>query len=93
MAAKGKVKKEKTGPKKPLTAYMFFNTMNRTKVIEENPGITFGETGKKLGAMWKELTDDGKKPYNKKAEDDKKRYQLELGQGVGKAAAADDDEE
>jgi len=57
---------------------MFFNMENRTKVVDENPGIAFGDVGKKLGAMWKNLSDSEKAPYVKKAEDDKKRYEKEV---------------
>lgn len=35
----------------------------RAGLIKENPGIAFGEVGKKLGAEWKELSDAKKKPY------------------------------
>jgi hypothetical protein len=78
--AKGikKAKKERTGPKKPLTAFMYFNMDQRTKLVSENPGIAFGEVGKKLGAMWKELKDDQKAPYAAKAALDKKRFEDEL---------------
>jgi hypothetical protein len=87
------VTEEKTGPKKPLTAFMFFNMETRPKVVEENPGIAFGEVGKKLGAMWKTLSEDDKAPYAEKAIQDKKRYEKEVAEDKGKPKHEDEDED
>jgi len=51
------------GSKKPLTGFMLFSKEHREKVKEDNPEITFGQIGKKLGAMWRELSDDEKQAY------------------------------
>jgi len=91
MAKKGK--KDKTGPKKPLTAFMFFNMETRPKVVEENPGIAFGEVGKKLGAMWKNLSEDEKSPYMEKAVADKKRYEREVAEDKDKPKDEDEDDD
>ncbi|KAI9261758.1 high mobility group box domain-containing protein [Sporodiniella umbellata] len=72
-----RAKKDPAAPKRGLSAYMFFSQDNRAVVKEENPNATFGEIGKLLGEKWKNLTDDEKKPYNDKAEADKKRYEDE----------------
>ena len=54
-------KKEAKGPKRPLSAYMFFSQDWRERVKAENPDASFGEIGKLLGARWKELDDEEKK--------------------------------
>ncbi|KAI7875292.1 hypothetical protein K492DRAFT_136696 [Lichtheimia hyalospora FSU 10163] len=74
-SAKGE--KKKTGPKRSLSAYMFFSQANRQKVKDENPDASFGEIGKLLGAKWSKMSEDEKKPYIAKAEEDKKRYEAE----------------
>jgi len=38
---------------------------NREKVKAENPDITFGQIGKKLGEMWRALSDEEKAEYKK----------------------------
>lgn len=68
-------KKDPDAPKRSLSAYMFFANENRDIVRAENPGIAFGQVGKLLGEKWKALTADEKTPYEKKAEEDKKRYE------------------
>ncbi|KAI7883605.1 HMG box protein [Lichtheimia hyalospora FSU 10163] len=70
-------KKDKTGPKRGLSAYMFFSQEMRPKVKEENPDASFGTLGKILGEKWKAMTDEEKAPYTAKAEQDKKRYEAE----------------
>ena len=57
-------KKTKT-TKKPLTGYMKFVKEMRSKVVKENPTLTFGGVGKKLGEMWRGLSEAEKKKYSK----------------------------
>jgi ubiquitin len=52
-------KKREPGP------YMIFCKKMRPKVVKENPELTFGEVGRKLGEMWRELSDEEKKKYTK----------------------------
>jgi len=75
--AKGRKRKQE-GPKKALSAYMFFAQEWRPKLAEENPDASFGELGKLVGAKWQELTLEEKKPYTKKNKEDKERYTQEL---------------
>lgn len=84
----GKRKKDPNAPKRGLSAYMFFANENRERVREENPGIAFGALGRKLGELWKGLSDSERKPYEDKAVADKKRYEDEKATYL----ANDDDE-
>ena len=70
-------KKDPNAPKRALSAYMFFANENRDIVRSENPDITFGQVGKKLGEKWKALTPEEKQPYEAKAQADKKRDESE----------------
>ncbi|KAF5125374.1 Non-histone chromosomal protein 6 [Metarhizium anisopliae] len=65
------------GPKRGLSAYMFFANEQRENVRAENPNITFGQVGKVLGERWKALNDKQRAPYEAKAAADKKRYEDE----------------
>jgi hypothetical protein len=56
----------KSGGKKPLTGFMLFSKEHRPKVKLENPDITFGGIGKKLGEMWRALSDKEKAAYKDK---------------------------
>ncbi|KAJ1921411.1 Non-histone chromosomal protein 6 [Mycoemilia scoparia] len=69
--------KDKNAPKRPLSAYMFFSKDYRERVKTENADATFGQIGKILGEMWRSMGDDQKAPYDKKAKEDKARYERE----------------
>jgi len=73
--AKGK--KNSGGPKRPLSAYMFFSQDWRERIKAENPDAGFGEIGKLLGAKWKEMNDEEKTPYVDQAAQDKVRAEKE----------------
>ncbi|KAG9007434.1 Non-histone chromosomal protein 6 [Tulasnella sp. JGI-2019a] len=77
--------KDKSGPKRPMSAFMYFCKDWRERVKAENPEASFGETGKLLGAKWKELDESEKTNYLEQAATDKARYETE------KAAAGDGD--
>ncbi|KAG9036829.1 Non-histone chromosomal protein 6 [Tulasnella sp. UAMH 9824] len=79
-AAKGK-----DGPKRPLSAFMYFCKDWRDRVKAENPEASFGEVGKLLGAKWKELDEEEKTSYIEQAAKDKARYEGE--KESGEAAA------
>ncbi len=52
---------------------MFFSNANRDKVKADNPGIAFGEVGKKLGELWRSAGPDDKAPFEEQAAADKVR--------------------
>jgi hypothetical protein len=48
------------GKKRALSPYIIFCSKNREKVKAANPGATFGELGKLLGALWANLDEKGR---------------------------------
>ena len=52
-------------PKRKPNAYMNFVKKIRPEVVKENPDLSFTDIGKRLGEMWRALTDDEKKKYVK----------------------------
>jgi len=49
--------------KKPLKGFMLFSSEHRAQIKEENPDLTFGGIGKKLGEMWRGLDEKTKEAY------------------------------
>lgn len=60
-------------PKKPLSAYLFYTTENVNQ-LKEKEGCTHPEAMKKCGELWNKLSDEDKKKYNDKHDEDVKRY-------------------
>merc|ERR1712228_769368 len=73
-----KKKKDPNAPKRPTSAYFFFAGDVRPGLREENPGLKITEVASLIGAKWRELDDDEKKPYQAQAAKDKKRYEKEM---------------
>ncbi|KAK5609172.1 High mobility group box 1 [Crenichthys baileyi] len=92
--------KDPNAPKRPPSAFFLFCADFRPKVKGENPGLSIGETAKKLGEMWNSSSGEEKQPYEKKAAKLKEKYDKDIvayrtkGRvDSGPAAAANDDEE
>eukprot|EP00850_Spirogloea_muscicola_P005224 SM000023S07680 [mRNA] locus=s23:884070:884862:- [translate_table: standard] len=68
------------GPKRPMSAYLYFSIEKRTAMKEEQPSLSFGELSKALGERWLKLSPEEKQPYKIRAEEDRRRYDEEVQQ-------------
>jgi len=75
---KEKKKRRMEGPKAAISNFMYFVKMNREKIRQEEPTLTFKEIGQKLGVLWNAMTPDERAPYDELYRKDKERYQKEL---------------
>lgn len=100
-AAKGKKAKKEVKKKRAPSAYMLFSQDTRTKVVADNPDMSFGDIGRELGKLWKAATEKVKAKYQKKAaglkaakeaEEPEKEAEAEP-EADGAAAEEEDDEE
>ncbi|KAH8071416.1 hypothetical protein JL721_4394 [Aureococcus anophagefferens] len=82
-------------PKGRRSAYIFFGNAKRAEVKELHPDFSLGDVGRELGARWKALSDDDKKPYAALATADAERYDREMAayKATRPAAGAADEEE
>jgi hypothetical protein len=67
LSKKSNGKKSKSDAPKKISAYQVFCTEKRDSIIRKNPGVSFGEISKLLGAEWKSLSEEEKKIYAEKA--------------------------
>lgn len=63
-------------PKKPTSAWIYFNTETVAKLKAE--GMDQKEAFGKSAEIWKTLSENQKKPYSDKAKQDESRYQAQL---------------
>ena len=78
LSGKRRRRKDPNAPKQPLTAYVIFSNEVRDQVINENPDANFGEIGKIIGAKWRALVSEDRKPYEERANSERDRYNRDL---------------
>ena len=76
--SKKRSKKDKNAPKRPISAYFFYNQERRETLKKEKPSLDNKDLIRIMSEEWNKLNDEQKKPYMKKAEEDKKRYLEEM---------------
>ena len=77
-------------PKGRMTSYAFFVQICREEHKRKYPDehVVFHEFSKKCAERWKTMTDKEKVKFHQMAEDDKKRYDVEMQSYVPPTAAA-----
>uniref|UniRef100_A0A8K9XA78 High mobility group box 1b n=1 Tax=Oncorhynchus mykiss TaxID=8022 RepID=A0A8K9XA78_ONCMY len=92
--------KDPNAPKRPPSAFFIFCADFRAKIKSEHPGLSIGDTAKKLGVMWNSSAAEEKKPYEKKAATLKEKYDKDIASyrtngrvDTASSAAADDDDD
>ncbi|KAJ3128308.1 hypothetical protein HK098_004717 [Nowakowskiella sp. JEL0407] len=70
--------KDPNQPKHPMSAFLFYLSEVRPSYTAKYPGWTVGPISKMISQAWKELSDQDREKYVKKAYDDKVRYAREM---------------
>uniref|UniRef100_A0A0K0DCA6 HMG box domain-containing protein n=1 Tax=Angiostrongylus cantonensis TaxID=6313 RepID=A0A0K0DCA6_ANGCA len=73
-AKKGSKAKDPNAPKRAMSAFFFWMADNRERI--KKPGMGVAEVAKAAGVEWGKVADKSK--WEKKAADDKKRYESEM---------------
>jgi len=73
----GKIKRAKdpNAPTRPQSAYLLWSQKHRQQLKEQEPNLSFGELGKKLGEIWQSMDPSDKKPWIDEAEKLKEIYE------------------
>ena len=76
-------KKKADGPKKPMSAYIYFCMEKRNEIKDESPDMSAVEITRELGRLWREdySEEESRKKWISIAEKDKQRYKDESGDG------------
>lgn len=75
---KKKAKKDPNAPKRNMSAFFLYSMHARPSVKENYPSATFGEIARIISQQFKQLSEKEKKKWEKKAAEDKERYQREM---------------
>mmetsp|Transcript_35233 Transcript_35233/g.41560 ORF Transcript_35233/g.41560 Transcript_35233/m.41560 type:complete len:198 (-) Transcript_35233:194-787(-) len=85
--------KDPNAPKGAKTAYIYFCDQTRAELKVDEPELTFGEVGKKLGSLWGALDQKSKAPFVKQAAADKARFDEEMADYTPPDQDSDDEDE
>jgi len=55
------------GKKKQQSGFGVFSAETRPKLKEDEPALSFGGVARRLGEMWKAMSEEEKAPYHQKA--------------------------
>lgn len=75
---KKKRHKNPTAPKHPMSGFLFYLSAVRPNIAQQHPGSTVGPISKMIAQQWRNMDKNEREPWNKKAEEDKKRYAREM---------------
>ena len=71
-------KKDPNAPKRAMPPHFYYSREVRQKVKEESPHLSFGQLGKRIAEMYRELSVDEKKKYEELTKKDRERYHKEM---------------
>eukprot|EP00531_Pseudo-nitzschia_arenysensis_P019281 CAMPEP_0116124394 /NCGR_PEP_ID=MMETSP0329-20121206/5258_1 /TAXON_ID=697910 /ORGANISM="Pseudo-nitzschia arenysensis, Strain B593" /LENGTH=326 /DNA_ID=CAMNT_0003618373 /DNA_START=196 /DNA_END=1173 /DNA_ORIENTATION=- len=71
-------KKDPSAPKRPMSAFLHFTKGRRSRIKNENPGMKNTEVSKVLGNLWRESTDEERKPYIEKEKVERGKYKIAM---------------
>ena len=92
---KKRSKKKNKGPKRAMSAYLYFCQDMRQKVKDENGDMKASEVTAELGRIWRDEVKDDKdasKKYYEQAKADKARYDEEKANWVDPEPSSDEEE-
>ena len=75
--SKNKKKENSSKIKRPTSAFFYYSDSVRDELRQKFPNEKMAAIAKMLGANWKALSDEDKIPFQKKANEDKARYNKE----------------
>lgn len=70
--------KDENAPKRPQTGYFVFMNEERSKISDEHPDMKNTQVIIEVGKRWKNLGEEGKKPYNDRASENSEKYKKEV---------------
>jgi hypothetical protein len=91
--ASKKPAREAGKPKRPPTSYLIFTNAMRGQAKADNPDLKMTDLSKVMGTMWRELSDEEKRPYEEQAKAAKASYEKEVASFKAKKDEVEEEEE
>lgn len=69
-----RAKKDPTAPKRPMSAFLNFSQDKRRRIKEENPNIRNTEVSRILGELWRNASEEEKRPHIEREKEEREKY-------------------
>merc|ERR1711915_390625 len=66
-----RAKKDPSAPKRPMSAFLYFSQDKRRQIKEENPSIRNTEVSRILGELWRNASEEEKRPHVEKEKEER----------------------
>lgn len=73
-----RAKKDPSAPKRPMSAFLYFSQGRRKKIKDQNPDIKNTEVSRLLGEMWRNSSNEDRKPYVDKEKVEREKYKIAI---------------
>lgn len=73
-----RVKKDPSAPRRPMSAFLFYSMGKRQQIKKENPEMKNTEVSRVLGEMWRNLTDEERRPFVDKEKSEREKYKVDI---------------
>eukprot|EP00566_Odontella_aurita_P012505 CAMPEP_0113589932 /NCGR_PEP_ID=MMETSP0015_2-20120614/36374_1 /TAXON_ID=2838 /ORGANISM="Odontella" /LENGTH=479 /DNA_ID=CAMNT_0000496029 /DNA_START=1168 /DNA_END=2607 /DNA_ORIENTATION=- /assembly_acc=CAM_ASM_000160 len=73
-----RAKKDPSAPKRPMSAFLYFSQDRRKKIKAKNPGMKNTEISQVLGQMWRNASDEEKRPHTEIEEVERAKYKIAI---------------
>lgn len=73
-----RAKKDPSAPKRPMSAFLHFTQGRRSRIKLENPDMKNTEVSKILGELWRNCTEEERKPYVETEKVEREKYKVAM---------------
>ena len=69
-----RAKKDPAAPKRPMSAFLYFSQGRRSQIKAANPDLRNTQVSRILGEMWRNLSDEERRPHVDKEKEEREKY-------------------
>eukprot|EP00522_Entomoneis_paludosa_P012355 CAMPEP_0172453622 /NCGR_PEP_ID=MMETSP1065-20121228/10852_1 /TAXON_ID=265537 /ORGANISM="Amphiprora paludosa, Strain CCMP125" /LENGTH=355 /DNA_ID=CAMNT_0013205807 /DNA_START=61 /DNA_END=1128 /DNA_ORIENTATION=- len=73
-----RAKKDPSAPKRPMSAFLYYSQGKRSHLKKQHPDMKNTEVSRLLGEMWRNSSDQEKRPHIEKEREERSKYKIRI---------------
>eukprot|EP00543_Licmophora_paradoxa_P003446 CAMPEP_0202448528 /NCGR_PEP_ID=MMETSP1360-20130828/7347_1 /ASSEMBLY_ACC=CAM_ASM_000848 /TAXON_ID=515479 /ORGANISM="Licmophora paradoxa, Strain CCMP2313" /LENGTH=338 /DNA_ID=CAMNT_0049066155 /DNA_START=576 /DNA_END=1592 /DNA_ORIENTATION=+ len=73
-----RARKDPSAPKRPMSAFLYFSQERRKQIKNENPSMKNTEISRILGDIWRNASEEEKRPHVEREKSEREKYKIEI---------------